>query len=125
MKLEAESLREFVELARGSRIEIRPKVLCVNLNSDSNVPLVMQLQFVIEFSSDLLGKKLRHVEVIADGVSVATDTVCYTSEKKIEIGVLMNDLKNKAALRFEELTKLFEERQIEVVLYNLDGTIRR
>lgn len=125
MKLEAESLREFVELVRGgSRIEIRPKVLC--LNSDSNAPLIMQpltmqLQFIIEFSSNLLGKTLVYREVIADGVSVAIDTVCYTPEK-IEIGELMNDLKNKAALRNEELTKLFQKRgDIEVVLYDLDG----
>ena len=122
MKLEAESLREFVELARGSRIEIRPKVLCL---SDFNAPLVMQLQFLIEFNSTLLGKTLIYREVTADGVSVAIDTVCYTSEKKVEIGTLMNELKNKAKLRFGELTNLFKERQIEVVLYDPDGTIEK
>lgn len=128
MGLEAMNLREFVELARGSKIEIRPKILCASLNPiDSwiNAPLVMQLQFVIEFNSDLLGKTLRYVEILAEGVSVEIDTGCYTNKDRFEIGELVKSLQNKANLRFEELTNLFKERDIKVDLYGLDGTVRR
>ena len=126
MKLQAENLREFVELAR-SRIEIKPKVLCIspNLSDSWNVPHVMKVQFIIEFSSNLLRNTLIYKEISADGVSVEIDTGCYTDKGRIEIAKLMNDLKNKAALRFEELTNLFKERQIEVVLYDPDGTVRK
>jgi hypothetical protein len=125
--VEAKDLREFIELCRGSQIEIRPKILCVGFNPLDpliNVPLVMQLQFVIEFSSDLLGKTLRYVEILAEGVSVEIDSVCYTHKRRFEIGELVKNLKNKANLRVEELTNLFKERDIKVDLYDLNGSVK-
>ncbi len=118
VELEAENIKEFIELAREN-IEIRPKIVCL---SDPNT-LIKYFQFRIEYRSRVWKKTLRYIEITDEGVMMENNKIRHLDHPdrgEVKIEELVSNLEKQTYSRFNEIRNLVEKRDIKIVLYNLE-----